>query len=95
MPAYVVLDVDVTDPDEYAAYRQRSGAIVEQYGGRYLVRGGDPQTVEGDWAPSRIVVLEFPSSEAARSWHDSAEYQEILPIRQRAADSRAILVVGG
>jgi uncharacterized protein (DUF1330 family) len=94
MPAYVILDIDVTDPDAYDGYRQRSGAIADQYGGRFLVRGGDPQTVEGDWAPSRIVVLEFPSAEAARAWYDSAEYQEILPIRQGAADSRAILVTG-
>jgi len=94
MPAYVILDIDVTDPDGFDGYRQRSGAIAEQYGGRYLVRGGDPQTVEGDWAPSRIVVLEFQSSEAARTWHESPEYQEILPIREGAADSRAIIVSG-
>ena len=94
MPAYVILDIDVTDPDEYEGYRQRSGAIAEQYGGLFRVRGGDPQTVEGDWAPSRIVVLEFPSSEAARAWYDSPEYQEILPLRQAAAHSRAILVDG-
>jgi uncharacterized protein (DUF1330 family) len=94
MPAYVILDIDVTDPDEYEGYRQRSGAIADQYGGRFLVRGGGPRTVEGDWAPSRIVVLEFPSSEAARAWYDSPEYQEILPLRQGAAESRAILVDG-
>jgi uncharacterized protein (DUF1330 family) len=94
MPAYVILDIEVTDPDGYTAYRERSGATVEQYGGRFLVRGGDPQTVEGDWAPSRIVVLEFPSEEQARAWYDSAEYQEILPIREANADSRAVLVQG-
>ena len=94
MPAYVILDIEVTDPDGYTAYRERSGATVEQHGGRFLVRGGDPQTVEGDWAPSRIVVLEFPSEEQARAWYDSAEYQEILPIREANATSRAVLVQG-
>ncbi len=94
MPAYVILDIEVTDPDAYEAYRTRSGATVEQYGGRYLVRGGDPETVEGDWSPSRIVVLEFPSAEQARAWHDSVEYAEILPIRLANSDSKAVLVQG-
>jgi uncharacterized protein (DUF1330 family) len=94
MPAYMILDIEVTDPEDYEAYRARSGATVEQYGGRFVVRGGDPETIEGDWAPSRIVVLEFPDAERAREWHASAEYAEILPIRQRAAVSRAILVTG-
>ena len=94
MPAYMILDIDVTDPDAYEGYKQRSGATVDRYGGRFLVRGGDPQTIESDWAPSRIVVLEFPSSEAARTWYDSPEYREILPLRQGAAESRAILVEG-
>ena len=94
MPAYVILDINVTDPDAYETYRARSGATVEQHGGRYLVRGGDPETVEGDWAPTRIVVLEFPDRERARAWHESAEYQEILPIREANANSVAVLVTG-
>jgi len=94
MASYVILDIDVTDPDAYEAYRSRGGAIVDQYGGRFLVRGGDPETVEGGWAPSRIVVLEFPTADQARAWYESPEYQEILPIRERAANSRAILVAG-
>jgi uncharacterized protein (DUF1330 family) len=94
MPAYVILDIDVTDPDAYEGYRARSGATVEQHGGRFVVRGGDPQPLEGDWAPSRIVVLEFPSADAARTWYESAEYTEILPIRLGASDSRGILVEG-
>jgi uncharacterized protein (DUF1330 family) len=94
MPAYVILDIEVTDPDAYTAYRERSGATVEKHGGRFLVRGGDPATVEGGWAPQRIVVLEFPSEEQARAWYDSPEYQEILPIREANATSRAVLVQG-
>ena len=94
MPAYMILDIDVTDPEGYTAYRERSGATSEPFGGRFLVRGGDPQTFEGDWAPSRIVVLEFPSAERARAWYESPEYQEILPLRQANATSRAILVEG-
>jgi uncharacterized protein (DUF1330 family) len=94
MPAYVILDVTVKDPDEYAAYRERSPATLEKYGGRYLVRGNPHQVVEGDWDPDRVVVLEFPSVERAREWYESPEYQEIAPMRQRAAPSKVLLVEG-
>jgi uncharacterized protein (DUF1330 family) len=95
MPAaYLILDVHVNDPEEYAAYRERSPATVEAYGGRYLARGGPHEVVEGDWDAERVVVLEFPSVERAREWYHSPEYQAIAPMRQRAAPSRIVLVEG-
>jgi uncharacterized protein (DUF1330 family) len=94
MPAYLILNIHVKDPEEYAAYRERSPATVEAYGGTYLVRGGDFEVVEGDWQPERIVVLEFPSADRAREWYQSPEYQEIAPMRRRAAPSDIVLVEG-
>ena len=94
MPGYFIFDIRVTDPEAYAPYRERSGATVEAYGGRYLVRGGAHEVVEGDWDTQRIVVVEFPSVERAREWYHSPEYQEIAPIRQGASRSRGILVEG-
>ncbi|MEA2288210.1 MAG: hypothetical protein QOD55_207 [Solirubrobacteraceae bacterium] len=94
MPAYLILDIHVKDPEEYAAYRERSPATVEAYGGKYLVRGGDFEVVEGEWQPERIVVLEFPSAERAREWYQSPEYREIAPMRHRAAPSEVVLVEG-
>src|SRR3954470_13021232 len=73
---------------------QPAPATIEAYGGRYLVRGGEHEVVEGDWNPERIVVVEFPSVERAREWYRSPEYQEIAPMRQRAAPSRVVLVQG-
>jgi uncharacterized protein (DUF1330 family) len=94
MPAYLILDIHVEDPEEYAAYRERSPATLEAYGARYLVRGGAHEVVEGDWDPERIVVVEFPSMERAREWYRSPEYQEIAPMRMRAAPSQVVLVQG-
>ena len=94
MPAYVIFDIHVDDPDAYAPYRERAGATVEAYGGRYLVRGGDHEVVEGDWDVERVVVLEFPSAERAREWYHSPEYQEVAPIRHAASRSKGVLVAG-
>jgi uncharacterized protein (DUF1330 family) len=94
MPAYVVVEVEVHDPDAYAEYRPLSGASVEQYGGRFIVRGGTVETVEGGWQPQRFVIIEFPSMEAARTWYDSPEYAKALPIRHRHATSKMLFVEG-
>jgi uncharacterized protein (DUF1330 family) len=94
MPAYLILDVHVEDPEEYAAYRERSPATVEAYGGRYLVRGGPHEVIEGEWEPERVVVIEFPSVQRAKEWYASPEYQEIVGMRQRAAPSNTVLVEG-
>ena len=94
MPAYLIIQNRVVDPDEYAAYRERAPAVVQQFGGRYLVRGGAHEVLEGDWDIDRFVVLEFPSMEQARAWYSSAEYQEVAPIRQAASRGRGVLVEG-
>ena len=94
MAAYLILDLHVKDPEEYAAYRERAPATLEAYGGRYLVRGGPHEVVEGDWNPERVVVVEFPSAERAREWYASPEYQEIVDMRKRAAPSQCVLVEG-
>jgi uncharacterized protein (DUF1330 family) len=94
MAAYVIADVEVTNPEGYASYRSRVPGTLEPYSGRFNVRGGSTETLEGDWQAKRIVVIEFPSLEQARQWYTSPEYQEILPIRQQNARSRILLVEG-
>jgi uncharacterized protein (DUF1330 family) len=94
MAAYVVLNIDVTHPEQYAEYAKLAGATVERYGGRYLVRGGKARKLEGSVEPKRFVVLEFPSLERANAWWDSAEYQEPKAIRGRASRSDTIIVEG-
>jgi uncharacterized protein (DUF1330 family) len=94
MAAYVMLNINVTDPEQYAGYVKSAGATVEQYGGRYLVRGGPAEKLEGAVEPKRIVVLEFPSLERARAWWHSAEYRDPKALRQAAAICDTILVAG-
>lgn len=94
MAAYVIVDVNVTDSDEYAHYRPLSGASVEQYGGRFVARGGAVNVLEGAWQPGRVVVIEFPSVEQARTWYNSPEYTAARAIRQRASTGSMIVVEG-
>lgn len=94
MPAYVIAEVDVTDPVGFEEYRKQVPATVAKYGGRFLVRGGSLETVEGDWRPKRLVVAEFPSLEQARRWYDSPEYKDPKAIRLRTSKSKILLVEG-
>lgn len=94
MPAYVIAEVEVTDATAYEDYRKQVPATVELYGGKYLVRGGATETKEGGWAPSRFVILEFPSMAQARQWYDSPEYTPARAIRQRASNSKVIFAEG-
>jgi uncharacterized protein (DUF1330 family) len=94
MAAYVIADLEVTDPVRYAEYRQQVPATVAAYGGRFLVRGGEHEVVEGDWSPRRLVVLEFPSLAQARRWYESEEYRGPKAIRLAAASTNAIIVEG-
>jgi uncharacterized protein (DUF1330 family) len=94
MSAYVIAEVNVTDPQLYEAYRKTVPATVEKYGGRFAVRGGAVDAKEGGWSPARLVVLEFPSMERARAWYHSPEYAPLLAMRLKAADSKLILVEG-
>jgi uncharacterized protein (DUF1330 family) len=94
MPAYVIADIEVTDPAGYEPYRPLAAASIARFGGRFLVRGGASELLEGAPAPGRIVVIEFPDIETARSWYHSEEYQSALKIRQAASRGRLILVAG-
>lgn len=94
MPAYVIVDVDVKDPADYAAYRAQAPATVAAAGGRYVVRGGEVVHVEPGWDVARFVVLEFPSLAAAKAWYASPAYQAILPIRLRSTRSRMMFAEG-
>jgi len=91
---YVIADVDVHDPEAYEEYRKLVPGTLELFGGRFVVRGGKAETLEGEWAPKRIVVLEFPSVERARAWYESEEYQEAKAIRQRHSTGSLLLVEG-
>ena len=94
MSAYVIGEIDVTDPAAYEDYRKQVLAVVTKYGGKFLVRGGKVDSKEGGWAPKRIVVLEFPSMEQAQKWYHSADYAPLIKLRQKASKGRLILVEG-
>ncbi|CAI8696046.1 DUF1330 domain-containing protein [Burkholderia cepacia] len=94
MSAYVVFDIDVHDVDAYQAYRRLGAPTVAAYGGRFLVRGAEVETLEGDWAPKRVVVLEFESAERAREWYRSEGYQAAKRLREPAARTLGILADG-
>ncbi|HWE46258.1 MAG TPA: DUF1330 domain-containing protein [Caulobacteraceae bacterium] len=94
MKGYVVAMVEVNDPAAYEAYRSRTADVIAQYGGRFIVRGGQVEVREGEFRRNRLVVLEFPSLDAARTFYDSPEYQAILPLRTRAAEADLLLVEG-
>jgi uncharacterized protein (DUF1330 family) len=91
-PAFVICDIEVTDPDAYEAYKRMAAATVAAHGGRYVVRGGPCEVLEGGWEPHRVVVLEFPDADAARTWYQSPEYQRAKDVRDRAARSALVLV---
>jgi uncharacterized protein (DUF1330 family) len=93
MPAYVIANIDVHDPDGYEAYKALSGPAADRYGGRFVARGGASEILEGDWEPKRVVVLEFPDADAARTWWSSPEYTEARAIRERTASTQMILTV--
>lgn len=94
MPAYVINDMEITDPQRFEEYKRLSPATVAAYGGRFLARGGELDPLEGDWQPRRLVVLEFPSMDQAHAWLDSPEYAPARRLRQISAKSRMVLVQG-
>lgn len=94
MTAFVVFDVEVTHPAEYEGYKQLAAPTVALYGGKYIVRGGQTETLEGDWVPKRIVVLQFENVERAKAWINSPEYSEARALRHKYAVSKAIVVEG-
>jgi uncharacterized protein (DUF1330 family) len=94
MPAYFIVDNEVTDPAGFEEYRKQVVGTLEKYGGKLLVRGGQVQALEGDWKPKRLVVTEFPSIEQARRWYDSEEYRPLKALRLRTAKGSLVLVEG-
>jgi uncharacterized protein (DUF1330 family) len=94
MAAYVIGEIEVTDPATYEEYRKQVMAVVTKYGGKFIVRGGRVETLEGDWAPKRFVALEFPSLEQAQKWYRSPEYAPLIALRQKASRGKLVLVEG-
>jgi uncharacterized protein (DUF1330 family) len=94
MAAYIIVEVDVHNPEEYETYKRLTPPSLLPYGGRFVVRGGATETLEGNWSPTRIVVLQFPDKERARQWWSSPEYGPAKAIRQRTASTKMILIEG-
>jgi uncharacterized protein (DUF1330 family) len=94
MPAYLVVDVDVTDPAAFDEYRKAVPPTIAAYGGRYLARGGQTETLEGPWAPKRLVILEFPTMARLKEWYASPEYAPLLALRKKASSSNLIVTEG-
>jgi uncharacterized protein (DUF1330 family) len=94
MPAYVIVETDIHDSEQYEQYKAASPAAVAGGGGRFVVRGGELAVLEGDWEPRRLVVLEFEDLDAVKRWYDSPEYQEAKKLREGAANLRMVAVQG-
>jgi len=94
MAAYVIVEIEITDPAQYEQYKAASPGAIAAGDGRFLVRGGELTVLEGDWQPSRVVVLEFADLPAARRWYDSQAYREAKALREGAAHVRMIAVQG-
>jgi uncharacterized protein (DUF1330 family) len=94
MAAYVIGEIEVTDPSAYDEYRKQVLATIENFGGRFAVRGGAVEPLEGGWAPKRVVVVEFPTLDQARKWYRSPEYAPLIKLRQKASRGRLVLVEG-
>jgi uncharacterized protein (DUF1330 family) len=94
MPAYVIVDIQVHDPVKFEEYKKQAPASIAAYGGKYLARGGASETLDGTWAPERVVLLEFPSMDRAREWYNSEKYAEAIRLRHASATSQFLLVEG-
>lgn len=94
MTAYVIVDIEVTDPVGYEDYKKLAAPTVAQYGGKYLARGGATEVLEGEWQPKRLVILEFESLERAKAWLNSEEYRPARQLRHRYARSNMVVVAG-
>ena len=94
MSAYVIVEIEVVDSVGYEEYKKQAAATVHKHGGKYIVRGGKTEVLEGDWNPKRIVILEFESMERAKEWLNCEEYREPRKMRQRTAKTNMIVVEG-
>jgi uncharacterized protein (DUF1330 family) len=94
MTAYVVVNINVTDPVRYEEYKKLAPPAVELYGGKYIARGGRTEILEGDWSPARLVILQFESIEQAKKWLNSTEYSEARNLRHQTAKSDMVVIEG-
>lgn len=94
MPAFILVDINVHDPVQYEEYKKLAAPTVTLHGGKYIVRGGKVETLEGKWAPTRLVILEFPTVDQAKAWLNSPEYSPIRKIRHATSTSEMIVVEG-
>jgi len=94
MSAYVIAEIDITDPAAYEDYRRQVPGVIAKYGGKYVVRGGKVESLEGGWSPKRVAVVEFPSMERALEFYRSPEYAPLIRIRQKASRGKLIIVEG-
>ena len=94
MPAYAIAAVDISDVETFSIYMELVPRTVEEFGGKYLVRGGAVRTIEGDWNPKRLVVIEFGDMEKASEWYNSEQYSAALKLRHKAADTSLVFVEG-
>ena len=94
MTAYVIVDINIHDPLRYEEYKNLAAPTVELYGGKYIARGGRTERLEGDWSPSRLVILQFDTLEQAKQWHDSPEYSGARKIRYETATSSMVVIEG-
>ena len=94
MTAYVIGEIEVTDPASYEDYRKQVLATIQKYGGKFLVRGGRIEALEGGWAPKRVVLLEFPTMQQLEKWYRSPEYAPLIKLRQKASKGRLVAVEG-
>jgi uncharacterized protein (DUF1330 family) len=94
MPAYIIADLTITDPQGFEEYRQMVPATIAKYGGKYVVRGGQMEKLEGNWEPQRLVIIEFDSAERAKEWWACEDYREAKALRQRTAQTNLLVVAG-
>ena len=94
MTAYVIAEVEITDPAAYGEYRRRVNAVNARFGGRFVARGGRIEALEGGWSPERVVIVEFPSMEQALKWYRSADYAELIELREKSSRFRMIALEG-
>ena len=94
VPAYIIVEIAINDAARYERYKLLAPVSLAKYGGTYLSRGGATTALEGDWAPQRLVILEFPDADTARRWWNSPEYAEAKALRQSCAETTMLLVEG-
>ena len=94
MAAYLIADIEVTNPEGFQKYQEAVPATIAKHGGKYLVRGGEVEPMEGDWTPTRMVVLEFPNMTTLKKWYNSDDYQNIIADRTDNSNGNMVFVEG-